>query len=514
MDRKDGAPKTLNPQKDFGLLGQEVMPHFHNTDIPAIHRLPLEILIKIFDLSVKPDLLLTESRLQGLQSISTVSRFWKDIIDNTASIWTRIAINPADHPKLITKALKISSPSALDITLNTTPSFDLSSLLLPHIGRIRSFCLRADSAKIWRRFLRTPAPLMEVVVIDVMYDAEPTSTPEAIFAGMATRLRTVHLGHIRMNIGRPGGLRELQFTGGSTYGPTLQDIVFILRSSPDLERLVLDETALGGGMAGPMDDQTIRLPHLKRLFLRWPHRQAAEYLLNLIDAPNLISFDYTESTRDITSASPSVANMVLRQARKALDPVSNLPGYVMIHVCHGRSPFWCMVERSREEIGGYPEAFELVLAIYPAKVGVLMRPIVDVVLSHLRNVEVTVELAQKSYGEDDDEYDPLAMLSTIPHIYKLSLHDLRYTSSIIQWLGERGSDGSWPCPRLKKLTVKIHPSEFLHEVLVMVKNRYGGQEAPIPMEMLSIVVDDYSRETWAEIVAVVGAAHAEVVHES
>lgn len=130
--------------------------------------------------------------------------------------------------------------------------------------------------------------------------------------------------------------------------------------------------------------------------------------------------------------------------------------------------------------------------------------------SELHSVEVSIAF---TCSRQEDDYDPLAIIDAIPHISELSLDQPRYVPSILQWLGRPGSDGSWPCPGLKELSVVTWPEQFLDDILEMVRSRYGGRDAAVSIEMLSILDGLSSQDAclWDEIVAIVGASHTKLI---
>ncbi|KAJ8508736.1 hypothetical protein ONZ45_g9024 [Pleurotus djamor] len=142
--------------------------HTKNRVIPAISRLPDEVMLHIFHLGSRPDSsqssdldALAHSRLRPLVPVSHVCHRWRDLVLSEARLWTFIALPLAES--LLSVYLSRSKSRPLTI-MCTNPETPLSPLLLNHSHRWRS--LIYPNAHVFRQ-LQSPKiqlPMLQSVV--------------------------------------------------------------------------------------------------------------------------------------------------------------------------------------------------------------------------------------------------------------------------------------------------------------------------------------------------------------
>ncbi|KAG8987605.1 hypothetical protein FRB93_004477, partial [Tulasnella sp. JGI-2019a] len=258
----------------------------HNALLP-ISRLPNELLVKIFALvSAGKDQL---TRLYGLVTgryspdnrttgvrltvaeLALVCQEWREVLHITPSLWANIR---SDHPRQVyLECLARSGDVPLHISANelglpnTMARQEFRAGICHEVHRWQSVEMSLMSMDLLKELEKLPAPLLERLIIryegTIMEDSGPTN----LFCGSTNRLRHVTLVNVRLPwmINILAGLKTLDISDIRAAGLSAQQVVYILRSCPDLTNLRLHVWSESHPGLIPLDTSTIDLTRLEHL---------------------------------------------------------------------------------------------------------------------------------------------------------------------------------------------------------------------------------------------------------
>lgn len=267
-----------------------------------IHQMPKEVFAQIIQHSLSPIryspscfslIQVTREYYTHLYRLRSVSSAWKWLVDSSPRLWTEISF--ACHPKVLSKALKLSAQAPLNIIFSnkihgrsgavlTSPEF--LAQVGPTIGRWGSgnFDLSRSSREIVRQYLTTAAPLLESVGISMGQGMEGHGAID-LFAGQADRLRalSLHSFPARWDSQIFRRLEKLEI-GGRDLNLKLSQLVAILSNNSELKELSI------GGLPVHVDDASaykypISLPRLEMFTISQMPLHVTEFLLARLDLP-------------------------------------------------------------------------------------------------------------------------------------------------------------------------------------------------------------------------------------
>ncbi|KAG8921647.1 hypothetical protein FRC00_008407 [Tulasnella sp. 408] len=272
-----------------------------------IHRLPLELLCYILEASLGHFDGTTYPRtIKRLLALTTVSRHWKDVLDQSPSVWGWI-----DTFRDVSFAVQKSQHAPLSIDLVNEKELDISKLnqgfapLLPHSGRWQSLHLRM-TAPAATHFTYVLGPLSTPNLQDlslVVY------SDDGVLSGISTSWDTV---------AALTELRSLRIVGlcKANAWPSRDQITNILLGCIHLEELALSclENNPADVSVPPPPLSTIHLPVLRSLELQEivDTRQAALWLLDCISTPKLSGLSVTGARFSRRIGNP-IASILQRQ---------------------------------------------------------------------------------------------------------------------------------------------------------------------------------------------------------
>ena len=253
---------------------------------PAIHLLPSEILISIFDLVIH-DNQYYYSMGNQMQQLAGVSRQWRDLILDTPTLWSTIVVTEKDS-KFAETCVKKSRETLLDIIVKSISP--VLEVVMSYKHRWRSLTL-IDNA--WGRpslgdvFVKKienlDFPSLRHVTIPSLMD---TSYPNFLFS-----TRTPALEHLQVGSSRTWNdfcpvptlkSLDLTFSMHADYGRSFLYLI----PTQSLTRLSLS----GRIDTWILQSNSIRFPHLKALTLSI---NRINMFLKAIVAPNLERFVYS-----------------------------------------------------------------------------------------------------------------------------------------------------------------------------------------------------------------------------
>ncbi|KAG9029714.1 hypothetical protein FRB95_004963 [Tulasnella sp. JGI-2019a] len=297
--------------------------HHHNTLSP-ISRLPNDLLVEIFALSLKSidnSMGLNHwGRMQVrlLATLVFVCHEWREIMHNAPSLWAYIS---SYHPYGANlECLARSGQVPLYLSLDDRTLYDPSrqARIFQEVHRWKSVEMSEMTVAILKNLEQRLAPLLEKLYI--LGDME---TALNLFCGSAGRLR--HLTLVNIRIPWESGLLSRLWTLRINYtygdGPSARQVLHVLQSCPGLTSFELHlppDLHPGSILPGTF---TVELPRLNHLSIR-VHSLMTEHLLQRIRIPSCKNFDVdqAEATGPTFSTAmkhliPSLSSILLAVSR-------------------------------------------------------------------------------------------------------------------------------------------------------------------------------------------------------
>lgn len=240
------------------------------------------MLIKIFKLCLQDTSQFFRSeRLTDLYQVCTN---WSHLVTHTPSLWDSISYQDCTEMRRMLLSMSKGSPLNIGCRSNRVmdptgagPAFvAFVSDVYAHVGRWRSaaFCVSVTQSKILRKaFSRLSAPLLEELQLEFGDGDLQTTALKDVIRWNLPRLRHLKLAHVDIpwNCRLLLGLHTLEIDLLGTPGPSLSQVIAILKACPDLEKLNLSylDCLIDAG-AARRHSRMISLPRLKKLELFLP----------------------------------------------------------------------------------------------------------------------------------------------------------------------------------------------------------------------------------------------------
>ncbi|KDQ07284.1 hypothetical protein BOTBODRAFT_611903 [Botryobasidium botryosum FD-172 SS1] len=280
------------------------------------HQLPFEILSLIFQFtersSANP---LRPLRKRAPLNIAAVSRRWRDVALNTASLWTRIDVMVPWATRIF---LERSKQARLAIEVNAweldawaSSSEGYSEETRPTQSRLSQYVnslkltahrwtsmeLRGVLAFDVVQTFSFPLPHLEVLQVIKGGDtltSESNPPLNALFRGSAPCLRDLHLNATPISLKSPifAGLTRLHLEKITYRASTVGQFTRVLAACPDLEDLVLIRTCFAQSIpTTPSASLLLVLPHLQHIALRGMAAHVPKSILDSISVPSSTVLD-------------------------------------------------------------------------------------------------------------------------------------------------------------------------------------------------------------------------------
>ena len=300
-----------------------------------MHRLPPELLTRIFDLSVHPD---SKEYTKQLVALTHVCQYWRSAILSYPRMWSTIHMKPG-NPALISECLARSQKASLTILAEFIDPYDhppcryqdsatmalddanrlevcvrhgaVLSLdqLLPHCSRILDLNIvfhssdpawddhEADPILLFHEFFKESLPnlrRLDFSAFHVEQDRYAIPAPSSLFAGYFPCLK--ELKYLGMFDGPMGTVKNLTSCEIGFWpraaGPTLisnQDLQVLLSNNGTLESLTIRPCHfLSGGTDGLT---AIPMANLRYLNVDYPTSNVLPIVLHFIHAPQFKDLD-------------------------------------------------------------------------------------------------------------------------------------------------------------------------------------------------------------------------------
>ncbi|KAG8917716.1 hypothetical protein FRC01_002268 [Tulasnella sp. 417] len=266
----------------------------------SIHKLPVELLVYIFRLSLPPpeD---GDWYVENLQDLLEVCKYWNSTIRLASSLWS--VITSSHGPDWFALSLKKSgTTSPLHIFCNFLPQEEFApvlQLIAPHIHRWETAEILMPETPEGREYLSAPAPNLRRLDLSLPVpppeededEEELDYNPFDIFNGSADRLEEVKLTYTCIPWDSPilRGLKSFHLK----FCPPIRvsNIITILNECPGLQTLIVKYTTI------TMDMQTdpsraVTMTELENITLEAKELEGVREVFKGFKAPNCQSFDF------------------------------------------------------------------------------------------------------------------------------------------------------------------------------------------------------------------------------
>lgn len=471
----------------------------------ALHRLPAELLLRIFFLSLQGCL---DGYLDRLHTLKEVCVKWAVLTDEPA-LWG--VANGRDPWEDIEEALSKSEGTSLDVRwpgpaskLDEEEFFDTVS---SHVDRWRSI----ELIRLLPESLHLLSSLSAPRLTDLHVIARGLPVLANLFGGKLTHLRHLNLRGISLewNTVVTRNLETLRLEKLNHLSPSIYQLVEILKSSPDLLDLVLDQLIHHDT---PLNETPVNLGSLRQLsllYLLQPYNQVFLTAVHIPDAAQL-HVDLYEDVDD-----DELSPLLVNRCRASLERSQTADIEI------GRSS---LVIRTTKRTGStspslvsdFHDLFRLFFSSIPLLLSTILTPPIpglDVtlllegtlssldihqILSRIEPLMITtMELGSGSRAEVADTF--------------LSLLTSRTVSLDGAWI--------WPLSNLRILKLQNPPRFDVDALIDIIRQRYGtdtdesGQRVPpnhvVPLRTLYIGGRD--AVAWSDVQAFVDVLGDDVV---
>lgn len=449
-----------------------------------IHRLPLELLSCILEASLGHFDGATYPRtIKRLLTLTTVSRHWKDVLDQSPSVWGWI-----DTFRDASFAVRKSQHAPLSIDLVNERELDISKLdqgfapLLPHSRRWQSLHIRMTTAAA-KHFtcvldsLSTP----NLQDLSLVVNLDRCSMYPRFDGRNRHPLRRLVLSGINPSWDTVASLTELRslriadLRGGNAR-PSRDQMTNILLDCIHLEELALSclSNNCADASVPPPPLSTIQAPVLRSLELTniGDTEQAALWLLDCISAPNLCGLSVLGAGYNGRIGNP-IASILQRQRIDSPFPavIASLRGRpVHVHM----TQYTCQFESAHVLKRGTHKGLELILP--EMSYDDTCQRVIDIVSIIVGDPPLDLHLekvTQTGFGPDPDP-DP-DFLHRLPSLSVLRIGwGVRNVEAFLRLLCSRPSSAEFCCPNLTEVHVWNPPwsvSKMQREAVNQLKEK-------------------------------------------
>ncbi|KAG8887285.1 hypothetical protein FRB98_000271 [Tulasnella sp. 332] len=461
------------------------LQRFHNSFAP-IHKLPVEILLKIFSLHLRDQYSFpTESPalvFKSLHALAQVSSVWLAIIKESPKFWAWASGSTPEPVWRAALTLSRTQPLAVVVhayfsRLGDVRSFWKEACL--HISRWRSASIIVY--KDWDLSLLDGGEAsclkrLQLCVHNRSYNDE-TKVVERLFQDRAPQLKHLNMTRVTLRSWSSdvlSGLQALELSYIRTNGPSLQQLVDVLHHCPDLEVLSLISVAFAAVQSVANAGNTqISLLSLRKLKLQMVVTPLMEYLFDTMDIPRCTSFyiqgfDDTSSPTFLSSLTMALTPHIEAAIESRLENGVGCTS-IVVHE-HRQLSLTCQTRRPSDLS---TRIFSrLTLSLFDVPCSVVLEWISRIIIQSRREAStfspsprVHFEIHTLCYASLEDIF---AFLRPTPWIHTLSLHSISFRGyvDIIKALSSPspisesdssggGRDGrEWLCPQLKVIKIK------------------------------------------------------------
>ncbi|KAF5378518.1 hypothetical protein D9615_007157 [Tricholomella constricta] len=288
---KKAAYKQIRREIDSLEASIRALKARHNS-LSITARLPPEILSEIFDWTAA---MLRKKPFRWIR-ISFVCSHWRRVALECPKLWRRVNCTSPERLRVL---LPRAGVVPLQIYLSLVTKRSAAGILqaLQEMYRVRELRLGShivpgtlESMELVLSRLTQPAPLLETFSVVSTARPECLHLPGDLFAGHAPRLRTLELAGCIVPSTSPvlTGITSLKLRGTdqSSHGISLNELIIMLESLPNIQALELDRAHHSESVAPP--GRTVHLPYLHKLDISYDSATCAA-LLSCLNYPRAIT---------------------------------------------------------------------------------------------------------------------------------------------------------------------------------------------------------------------------------
>lgn len=476
--------------------------------MPGISQLPLEVLIKVFQLVIMKSTWGQRPLFDDLKWLSLTCTRWRAIVTNTPSLWTLIVTeNSVDRNQ---QALIKSFPYPLVLEFDLRRDLEGGrGEVIPAYRRDYSFIQACSHIKRWKSLklelpkrqrllqpLEDACPLLERAVIVVTNHRETRATVN-LFGGDAPKLTVLTLSgfSIPWTSTILSGLRILSISSPGSAHPSVLQLLQIAENCPQLAQFTISDLAWHAGLLLSHSRGPTLLNSLEEFKLLDLPFEAAFQLLCQIKAPNCNVFHYAGGrTTDILDVlNPPTPRFLL-----AILPFFNSsnprdPDGGELEITMKSGYFDCQLD------GEWGDQFHVCFSDGVEDVEDMLGYMMDLLHPSLpaRSVNIYMSLTPGLVGLNI--WDSLSRLENVKIICLNDGPVLDHHPRLIEYLTNPRQSGGhirWNFPKLTKLFM-TWPFPTLVDVRRMVEGRRQGLEPrPARFDEMTIARPDLLEELW------------------
>ncbi|KAG9043352.1 hypothetical protein FS837_009695 [Tulasnella sp. UAMH 9824] len=258
----------------------------------SIHRLPVELLVYIFQLSL-PDPKTGMPYLEALRTFLWVCTYWADVISAATSLW-RVVSSMCSPRFLVLSLERLNSNCPLHIDCDGASDEELILILSqisPHIHRWETANIAMPETEEGRQYLSRPAPRLRRLHLCGNIIGEPNHPTFDIFNGSADRLEEVKVTRAGLPWDSPilRGIKSLDLQCCTTI--RVSDIVSVLNTCSDLSTLIIGNTGIEVDMQSD-PSKVVTMERLECIKFIVGELEGIEEIMKAFYAPNCKAFKF------------------------------------------------------------------------------------------------------------------------------------------------------------------------------------------------------------------------------
>ncbi|KAG8868548.1 hypothetical protein FRB97_002204 [Tulasnella sp. 331] len=466
-----------------------------NSRLP-IGRLPTELLVRIIFLAVQG---LEKKYFLRLWELAHVSKLWCDLVQHSPILWGYLRSDQTASE--VSTALRRSKGALIDVIYN---DYDLRRIkgsflgvVLEEKARWRSIEFLTDSADVFERLNDSTFHCLEDVnLVNGMPSNDPPFLTN-LFGGRPPRLRYLTLSNILVPwdsdiFSRLERLSlSVEFSNGPEKGPSVGQVVEMLRASPELASLSLaslekSETPPNSALAFPK----VILPRLRFLGLdlqTWK----AETLMACMTTPACtrfyLGFNSIYSLKPLSEGRNDRKTALLSTMASATTACLSIFSETAVWK-------WRTKNSGAADDGSWPFEASIGWFSFHHMPDIIMR------LRQLlpRHIAFPIHLIIR-HGRSLDTNAIVPLLSALPSIISLEMKNGNSRNLLLPLSSPQLSEDGhrdWLSPQLRSLKLSL-PVQNRADLLVMVEARHGfgtaaEEEQLLPTKLETVTIDNSS----------------------
>ncbi|KAG8988303.1 hypothetical protein FRB94_003390 [Tulasnella sp. JGI-2019a] len=442
-------------------------------------KLPVELLIKIFGYAsgVYGEYYTFEGYyISKLHDMAQVCRRWLKIIKGAAELWTCVTDQVPSHTFL---PLKRSESHTFSLFLTRMPlERSLYNVVLNHSHRWRQAHIRFSPGDedALRGLEEVRVPLLRHLHLESLSWGESSIFILDLFRAHPPKLMSLALTDIMMYCWNSpvfgSHLRSFKLDPIDRFGPTREDLYYILIACPELAYLELVHITLSDGIGVFGQTPRVKLSLLHTLILTTLSPVDTIDVIGMVETPHCRSYSVS---KDLRNLDPAVLSVVARHVQKPFEAC--IASGISLDIYH--NDYWIHLTSHDGYSNSYD--FSLSFSIVGSCKQVLDWLNAALLFRSLPLLPIPVDL-DLDYSFNKDPLPSPSDFLRLSSVRSLTIRDHRgYTTCLVEALSALRSleDGGvgWLWPNLREVTVRSFRNS--QTLLHMVKMR---TEAALPRQ--------------------------------